>query len=118
VGSLLTGVWLLPMVSRLDLATHMGWEPYTEATSSTVDYPWGYLFHADLRWAQYLGVVAVGVGVLERRRATLVTAVVAVGVGIAFAQAPETRIWNARMLPFFWLCTYLLAGANRLCFFQ
>jgi hypothetical protein len=110
VGALLTAVWTLPMVTRLDYATHMGWEPYDEATSATVDFPWGYLLHDQLRWAQYLALVALAVGIIERRRATIATACMAVGVGLAFRYVPETRIWNARMLPFFWLMTFLLAA--------
>ena len=36
--------------------------------------------------------------------------VMAMTSGLAFVWAPQGRLWNARLLPFWFLCLYLLAG--------
>ena len=48
--------------------------------------------------------------VLLQRRIGIFLTVMAVGSGVAFVWAPQSRLWNARLLPFWFLCLYLLAG--------
>lgn len=104
VGALVTAVWTLPLVARLGYATDMGWTKLTAYREN--------LLPPDLRWAFLLAVVGFLAGVVFARRATIVLAVLVGIFALAFVVVPEGRLWNARLLPFYYLIVMFLAASG------
>ena len=102
VGALVTAIWSVPLVARLGYATDMGWTKITKYREN--------LLPDDLRWAFVLALVAVVVGIAFARPVTMGLALLAVVLGVAFVLAPEGRLWNARLLPFYYLMVMFLAA--------
>jgi hypothetical protein len=55
-------------------------------------------------------VIGFGVSIALRRRPGTYIGVLAVVTAIGFRIAPQSRFWNARLLPFFYLCLFMLAA--------
>jgi hypothetical protein len=123
VGALVTAIWSVPLVLRLGYTTDMGW---------TKELPMGpnnNLLPDDLRWAFLLAAlaaipalfhtVAQIVAFLRRRprpdttrtRPARCLLAMAVVFGVAFVVIPEARLWNARLLPFYYLVVLFLAAS-------
>jgi len=111
VGGLLAGFWLIPFALRLPYTNDMGWEKLTDYTDQLfpsgsdlpiVNLPISLLF----AWAALGLVLAVG----RRSRTGLWVAVMALIAAISFRYAPQSRLWNARLLPFWFFSLYMLAG--------
>ena len=125
-GFALTAWWLVPFAVRLGYSNDMGWErstaymkglfPFlcnTHKTDASINCP---AFGVTSAYTAHLEVVvalaAAGVigGLILRRRSTLLIA----GIGLVFAAAfrlmPQGTLWNARMLPFWYLSLYLAAA--------
>jgi hypothetical protein len=104
VGFLLTAIWTVPLVLRLGYTTDMGW---------TKEPPLGpnhNLLPNDLRWAFAMAAVGAVIGLVRRRRASNGLLIMAVVFGAAFVVIPEARLWNARLLPFYYLVVLFLAA--------
>lgn len=139
VGSLLSGFWTIPFVLRRQYMTDMGWEklpnywqplfpghvgdrmahvahwvsnlfggdpgpvthPVLQAGSSTP---------ADMTLVLALAVLGVATSIVYRRRFGIWVSLVALVLAVAFVATPQGRLWNARLLPFWYLCLYLLAA--------
>ncbi|HEV2069333.1 MAG TPA: hypothetical protein VGR26_06035 [Acidimicrobiales bacterium] len=122
VGALLTSFWTVPFVLRRAYLNDMGWEKLTtywesllpgrlgasisrafggEATASIA---------GDLTWVALLAAVGVGTSIIFRRRLGMYLSVFSVILAVAFILAPQGRLWNARLLPFWYLCLYFLAA--------
>lgn len=101
-AGLLVSFWALPLVARLDYANDMGWQKITEYGKT--------LFPTHMKWVLPLSAAGV-IGAIGLRLFSGVS-IAAIGAlaGIGFLVAPEGRLWNARLLPFWFLCLYLLAG--------
>lgn len=115
VAALLTAIWSLPLVARLGYTTDMGWTKLcktAEAHKSVRDCIAGNLLPHDLRWALVLAIVAVFTGVAFARRANTGLFALALILAAAFVFTPEARLWNARLLPFYYLVVMLLAAAG------
>jgi hypothetical protein len=127
VGLALTGFWLIPFAMRLGYSNDMGWErttafmkglfPFlcnTHKTDANVNCP---AYNVVAPYTAHLKVVvalaAAGVlgGVALLRRATLVIVGLGAAAAAAFRLMPQGTLWNARMLPFWYLSLYLAAGA-------
>jgi len=123
VAGLLTAIWSVPLVLRLGYTTDMGW---------TKEPPMGpnkNLLPNDLRWAFVLAALAAipalvhaGAEVVAylrgrerpdypQTRATRAVLAMAVIFGVAFVVIPEARLWNARILPFYYLMVMFLAAS-------
>jgi hypothetical protein len=123
VAGLVTAIWSVPLVLRLGYTTDMGW---------TKEPPMGpnkNLLPNDLRWAFFLAALAAipalfhagaeCVAYLRGRerpeypqtRATRTVLAMAVIFGVAFVVIPEARLWNARILPFYYLMVMFLAAS-------
>ncbi len=102
VAFLLAAIWVVPMVGRLAYATDMGWGKVTEIREN--------LLHEDLRWAVVLAGVGLVVGAAYLRRATLELTALAATFAAMFWLWPEGRLWNARLLPFYYLPLLFLAA--------
>ena len=102
VGAALAGFWALPFVLRLPYMNDMGWEKITTYRQD--------LFPAEVRWVPVLAAIGALLSLARRRRAGTFLTIVAGLCAAGFVLAPQTRLWNARILPFWFLCLYLLAG--------
>jgi phosphomannomutase len=100
-GGLLIGFWALPFVWRLPYATNMHYGKLT-------DY-WSQLSHKD----DLLIGLAAGAFVVAISRFNFLgvwLGIMAIASAIGFVIMPASRLWNARLLPFWFLCLYLLVG--------
>lgn len=102
VGALLAAFWIIPFLARIGYTNDMGWEKLvkyrnelfpTKGTLLTV-------------WAAVGVILAVG----RRSRIGLWAAAIASISAAMFILMPQGRLWNARLLPLWFLCLYLLAG--------
>ena len=104
VGALLTAVWTFPLVATLGYTTDMGYETITEYLD--------YLFPSYLWWLLPLVGAAVVAGVVRRRVLTLELVALTAAMGVVFRLwgTFDTPAWNLRVLPFWYLGWFLLAG--------
>ena len=125
-GFAVTAWWLLPFVVRLGYSNDMGWErstafmkglfPFlcnTHKTDASVNCPaFGVTHVYTVHLEVVVALAAAGLigALILRRRSTLLLA----GLGLVFAAAfrfmPQGTLWNARMLPFWYLSLYLVAA--------
>ncbi|MEY2467884.1 MAG: hypothetical protein QOF21_582 [Actinomycetota bacterium] len=111
VGGLLAGFWIIPFALRLSYTNDMGWEKLTDYSKqlfpSGSDLP---IIHLPISllfaWAALGLVLAVG----RRSRTGLWIVAMAVIAAVGFRFAPQSRLWNARLLPFWFFSLYMLAG--------
>ena len=102
VGVLLAAFWVLPFYLRRAYLNDMGWEKLTEY--------WVNLVPHDYRWLFVFPVVGAVFAFLRRSRTGIWLVVMVAVFAVAFVLAPQGRLWNARLLPFYFLCLYLLGG--------
>jgi len=119
VGGALSAFWTVPFYLRHGYMNDMGWEKKfdnrnllferSQLDAQLVDSP-------PIKWLLALAVVgaltAVVYLVLERRRAGLFWLLTAIVAAVAFTLAPQGRLWNARLLPFYYLSLYMLAAVG------
>jgi hypothetical protein len=118
--------WLIPFAARLGYSNDMGWErstafmkglfPFlcnTHKSDSSINCPaYGVAHVYTVHLEVVVALAAAGLigGLILRRRSTLLLA----GLGLVFAGAfrlmQQGTLWNARMLPFWYLCLYLVAA--------
>ncbi|MGH9300629.1 MAG: hypothetical protein ACRD0E_01980, partial [Acidimicrobiales bacterium] len=101
-AALASGFWALPFVWRQAYTTNMGYEKVTTYAAS--------LFPQSLHF--WLGLAAFGAlaSLARRRRIGVFLIVMAALSVLAFVLAPTGKLYNARFLPLWMLCVYLLAG--------
>jgi phosphomannomutase len=102
IGGALIAVWALPFYYRLPYATDMGYQKITTYMSS--------LFPQKDLWLFLLAGSGLILSVVRRNRLGLYLGVMTVLAAVVFRYAPQARIWNARVLPFWYLCLFLLVG--------
>ena len=68
------------------------------------------LFPGKDTWLFVLAGAGVLLSLLRRNRVGTFLGIMAVLAGVVFRVAPQARLWNARVLPFWFLCLYLLVG--------
>ena len=122
VGGLVSAFWTVPFVLRGAFVNDMGWE---KSPSNAIGHPWTdmifdgairkevigtFLAPRSLYWVIALAVVGAVVSVVLRIRAGWWLTAVTVLMAIGFIICPETRLWNARILPFYYLGLVLLAA--------
>jgi hypothetical protein len=115
VGGLLAAWWIGPFYLRRAYLNDMGWEklPYRNATPPQTI--WQYLIPShtpdvDLRWVLALALVGAGLSVALRLRAGVLLTMATALFGVLFVIMPAGRLWNGRILPFYYLTAFLLAG--------
>lgn len=117
VGALVSAFWLLPFVGRRDLMNDMGWEKIGGGVESgmklyeqtIVEYS-DALFPGPLAPVLVAGFAGAALALYFRRRVGMFLVLVAAVSATAFIVAPQGQLWNARLLPFWYLSLYLLAG--------
>jgi hypothetical protein len=102
IGLALTAFWALPFEYRLPYATNMGYQKVTTYISS--------LFPPHDLWLFLLAAAGITLSAVRRERFGMSLGVLLVLAAVIFRVAPQARLWNARVLPFWFLLLYLLAG--------
>ena len=102
VGALVSCFWVLPFFLRRAYLNDMGWEKITEY--------WINLVPADNRWLWVFPIVGAVFAVVRRSRTGIWLVLMVAAFAVGFLVAPQGRLWNARLLPFYFLCLYLLGG--------
>jgi hypothetical protein len=134
VGGLLTAFWTLPFFARSAYVNDMGWEKLPggagrrsalhllgQFITNTGSYGTtndgyrtavlkSYLVPTSLQWLIVLAAVGLVVAVVLRIRVGWWLGLVAFAMAVGFIVAPESRLWNARLLPFYYLALFLLAA--------
>ncbi len=101
-AGLLTCWWGLPFSFEQSYTTNMGWQNLTTYAASLAPV-------AD-RWALGLAALGVVVALWRRDRATLLLVALGAISAVAFVVDPQSKLYNARFLPLWWICVYLTAG--------
>jgi hypothetical protein len=115
VAGLLTAFWVLPFYLGGPYMTDMFYDrrPYGNAPNGQPDSYWQMLFpHGqwiDLALMQ-LAVIAVIASIAKGRRVGVFLGVCMVVFGTWAVVWPQSHLWNARILPFFYLSRYLLVA--------
>ncbi len=106
LGALLSAFWSVPFVLRRGLLTDMGWERLAGAQEA--------LLPQATRWVFVLAVIGVVMSLALRIRAGVFFAILGIlgALGFWIDAAAPVHIWNARLLPFYYLALYLLAGVG------
>jgi hypothetical protein len=101
-GLLLVSWWIVPFVAERAYSNSMGWLNVTTFV--------GLLAPTADRWA--LGFAAVGLvfAIARRDRAGWLLCILGALSGLAVRFEPQWQLYNVRLLPFWWLCVYLMAG--------
>ena len=126
VGGFLSAFWTFPFMARSAYVNDMGWEKLPAGTGS---HSWNYLLGKvvtdsafrdqifrdylapkSLQWIVALAVVGLVVSLVLRIRAGMWVGILSFAMAVAFVVAPESRLWNARLLPFYYLTLCLLAA--------
>ncbi len=102
VGVGLSAWWLLPFATGQAYTTNMG---YTKV----LGFP-HLLFPASARWVLAADLVGLVAMVVRRNRVALFIVVMGALSAAAVCLDPANKLYNARFLPFWFLCLYLLAG--------
>jgi len=116
VAALLASWWVLPFFWRRTYVNDMGWEKIAVHTDGTRlwswfrDSVWPELVPGDLRLFAALALVGAVLSVAFRSRVGVALVVTGLGLALAFVFLPQGRLWNARLLPFWYLVVYWLAA--------
>ncbi len=102
VGMGLTAWWLVPFATEQAYTTNMG---YTKV----LGFP-NLLFPSSAHWVLAADLVGLVAMVLRRNRVALFLVVMGALSAAAVCLDPANKLYNARFLPFWFLCLYLLAG--------
>ena len=106
VGALLTAFWIVPFFLRRHYLTDMGYERRTDYVNMLFPFTW--------KWdAALFALGALGLARLDREAAPprrLARAHGARSTARGSIVWPQSMLWNARLLPFQYLCRYLLAA--------
>jgi len=116
VAALLAAWWVLPFFWRRTYVNDMGWEKIAVHRDGTgiwswfSDQVWPELVPGDLRLWAALALVGAVLSVAHRSRVGAALVVGGLGLALAFVFLPQGRLWNARLLPFWYLVVYWLAA--------
>lgn len=101
-GGALAAFWLIPFAVRLPYTTNMGWSNITTFSAS--------LLPRSDHWLLALAAIGTLASLFGSRRAGIFLSVMTAASGLAFIFDPQGKLWNGRLLPFWFLGLYLLAG--------
>jgi hypothetical protein len=106
IGCLLTAFWSIPFILRRGYLTDMGWEELTKYQEN--------LLPDNQRWVLVLALVGLVLAVAFWIRAGVFFGAIGVlfALGFYVDAASPVNIWNARLLPFYYLALYLLAAVG------
>ena len=107
------GWWFFPFYLRSGYMNDMGWEKKTNYSDllfqrSTLDPQ--LVNSPQIQWVLVLALLGLVMSIAWKHRGGVFLAVLAGSVAIAFIVLPQGKLWNARLLPFWYLSLYLLAA--------
>lgn len=102
VGGLLAAWWAWPFFERFPYVTDMGYQRITTYIST--------LFPRADTWLFVMAAIGAALSVARRRHMGEFITTMTVLAAVAFRYDPQSILWNARVLPFWFLGLYLLAG--------
>ena len=114
LGASLSAWWVLPFWWDRGLLNDMGWgkeRRYLSSLWSRSSFDYSFLVN-DPPLQLFVVMAAAGAVLLFVRRARLPAALALTGLifAVAFVVMPEGRLWNVRILPFYYLTVYLTAA--------
>ncbi len=98
----ISAVWELPLIADYSLSTSMGWSRITTFAAS--------LAPSELRVYLVLAVIGFVASVILKIELGGLFGAVAISSALAFVFFPLKAVYNGRMLPFYVLSIYVLAG--------
>ena len=101
---LLTGFWLFPFLAREPFFNDMGWERLNDVGPPLLTVP--------MKIALPVAAIGVVTAYATRERIGIVFAATATILAAAVANLGEGPLWNARLLPFYYLSVYVLAAVG------
>jgi hypothetical protein len=101
VGFALSAFWSLPFVGNLEWTAHMAWKQLDSIKD---------LLPVQLLPAAILGLIGMAYAVARRERRLLPLAWITFITLVLFWVLPDGRLWNARVLPFFYMSIHLWAA--------
>ena len=104
LAATLSAFWLLPFWWRRDYFHNIDWVNLTEY--------WVNLVPDGSGWVFALAWVGVLLGMLRRQQLALYLAAVSAVAAAAFRWMPQGVVWNARILPFYYVSMLLLAAVG------
>lgn len=114
LAAALSAWWVLPFYWNRALLNDMGWgkeRRYLSALWSRSEFDYGFLANdPPLQVFVVLAVVGALLCLWRGVRLGMALAFVAGVFAIGFVLLPEGRLWNVRLLPFYYLAVYLLAA--------
>ena len=112
IGGALSAFWTVPFVARRAFLNDMGWErlPSVREHLFFTDEISGEGTHHGITWLLVLAAVGAAVGLARWYRPAITWMAIAFMMAMGFAHWPQHRLWNARILPFWYLAVYLLAA--------
>lgn len=105
IGSGLSAFWLLPFYLRSDYLNDMGWERSIDYLPNM--FPQNLPYREVLLGLAFFGAIMAFV---LRIRFGMFVAILATVTAVQFRLTPQARLWNARLLPVWFLCLALLAA--------
>ena len=118
VAGLLAAWWVLPFFWQRTYLNDMGWEKIAVHAEgrAILDWfredVWSALVPSDLVLFAVLALVGAVLSVSFRNRVGAALVVIGLLLALAFVYAPQGRLWNARLLPFWYLVVYFLAAVG------
>lgn len=116
IGALLSLWWLLPFYAQRTYMNDMGWQKKLPPEGIGIWEELGFwltrLFPNETRWVAYLAIIGFALALAKRSVPALFFAAMIIVGSVAFVLVPQGRLWNERLLPFVYLCTYLLAATG------
>jgi hypothetical protein len=133
VGGMISAFWTLPFVARRGYLNDMGWEKLTTYVQMLMPGRLGVdaahlanwisrhtgghpgvvnktAVPGDLTLVIALAVLGVGTSFFFRRRFGIWLSATAAVLAFLVVATPQARLWNARLLPFWYLCLFFLAA--------
>lgn len=112
IGGLLSGFWTVPFAARRAFLNDMGWERLTSVREHLfiADEIGGDGTHHSITWLLVLGGIGALVGLARWHRPAMTWTAIAFVMALGFVHWPQHRLWNARILPFWYLAVYVLAA--------
>ncbi len=115
VGFALMSWWILPFALRTSMMNDMGWEKKTNYFNMLLqrqNLDPQLVNSPPIAVIALLALLGLFMSIVWRRRGGVFLALVAGTAAAAFILMPQGRIWNARILPFWYLALYLLAAVG------
>ncbi len=114
VGGALSAFWTVPFLIRRSYLNDMGWEKLDQVKENLFfpDRLPGDSAKMTIIWLILLALLGSVAGLLNWYRPALTLLGFAIVAGLSFAIWPQHRLWNARLLPFWYLALYFLAAVG------